>query len=173
MYIVIINGRPTVGKDEFVLQCRAIIPTVFNISTVDFVKHLATECGWDGTKTAANRKFLSDLKDLLTQWNDVPFKKIENELLLYARRMESYDIPEYQQIAFVHCREPQEIQKFVDRLGACSLLITRPGVDGHEQYNHADTEVENYHYDFTIANDGTIEDLYNKAKEFLTVLTGH
>lgn len=84
MKIVVINGFPGAGKDEFVSCCKKLIgePYVRNISTVDFVKYIATECGWDGTKTPKNRAFLSNLKDLLIEWNDVPFKKIEKALSL-------------------------------------------------------------------------------------------
>ena len=78
--VVIVNGKPGVGKSEFERQCAAQCnlfhrTTGFSLgrdlwidvtSTVDFVKEIATECGWDGTKTLENRKFLSDLKDLLT-----------------------------------------------------------------------------------------------------------
>lgn len=84
MEIIVINGFPGAGKDEFVNCCKKLIgePYVRNISTVDFVKYIAAECGWDGTKTPENRAFLSDLKDLLTKWNDVPFKKVEKALCL-------------------------------------------------------------------------------------------
>ena len=46
------------------------------ISTVDFVKEVAKFCGWNGQKTPKDRKFLSDLKNILTQWNDIPYKDI-------------------------------------------------------------------------------------------------
>ena len=46
-----------------------------NVDSVNLVKSLATMAGWDGNKTEKNRKFLSDLKDLLSNWNDVPYKE--------------------------------------------------------------------------------------------------
>ena len=77
MRVVIINGKSSVGKDCFVTMCKEILGAeyVCNVSTVDFVKEVAEFCGWDGTKTPENRKFLSDLKDLLTDWNDIPLKR--------------------------------------------------------------------------------------------------
>ena len=66
--VVVINGSGGVGKSTFIELCREWDNRVFETSTVDFVKEVAKMCGWDGTKTDENRKFLSDLKDLLSQW---------------------------------------------------------------------------------------------------------
>ena len=62
------------------------------LSTVDFVKEIAKKCGWDGTKDLKNRKFLSDLKDLLTNWNNVPFNKIEQQVKSIEDEWKYYDI---------------------------------------------------------------------------------
>ena len=76
--VVIVNGFPRSGKDTFVNFCKEKLGAFgVSVSTVDFVKYLAAQSGWDGSKTPENRKFLSDLKDLLTEWNDVPWKKVE------------------------------------------------------------------------------------------------
>ena len=66
MEIIVINGYPESGKDTFVNLCKNIVGESFvkNISTVDFVKEVAMLCGWDGTKTPKNRKFLSDLNHI-------------------------------------------------------------------------------------------------------------
>ena len=75
--IVVVNGMPMVGKSQFVEYCLKELGIYGEeVSTVDFVKELAKLSGWDGVKRPRDRKFLSDLKDLLTEWNDVPYKKI-------------------------------------------------------------------------------------------------
>lgn len=169
MRIIVINGMPQAGKDEFVKMCQKHCYWCFNISTVDFVKEVAATCGWDGTKTPNNRKFLSDLKDLLTQWNDVPYKKIEREIQLIEARMKSHDFdPDKDGIIFIHCREPQEIHRFVTKMGAGTLLIRRPEIESNEQSNHADAQVFDYPYDCVIRNDGTLQELEGKAYLFLT-----
>lgn len=160
--VVIINGSPMSGKSTFVDICKHISKRgrVHEYSTVDFVKQIAEECGWDGTKDAKNRKFLSDLKDLLAEWNDVPFKK-SKEFIDAVHTFAQGDI-----MVFIHCREPQEIQKFVDHYGKdqChTLLIQRPSVDGDDQSNHADAQVDEYDYDLTIVNDGTLDQLKETA----------
>lgn len=168
MEIVVINGRPRAGKDLFVFCCKAIAgERCFSTSTVDIVKELATQAGWDGEKNAKNREFLSDLKDLLTKWNDVPYddvvRKIREWELLSPYKKDKL-------IAFIHCREPEEIQKFVDRLGAITLLIKRPETDDNITSNHADENVFDYEYDYTIMNDSTKEELLIKAKEWLKTI---
>jgi hypothetical protein len=169
MKIIVINGMPRAGKDEFVKMCQKHCHWCFNFSTVDFVKEVATQCGWDGTKTPKNRKFLSDLKDLLTQWNDVPYKKIEHEIQFAATYMKNYDFdPNTDGIAFIHCREPKEIHRFVTEMGASTLLIRRPEIENKEQSNHADADVFDYPYHCVIRNDGTLEELEGKAYLFLT-----
>ena len=44
-------------------------------STVDFIKFAAAKFGWEGTKEPKDRKMLSELKRILKEWNDVPYKK--------------------------------------------------------------------------------------------------
>ena len=93
MKYVCINGAPRSGKDTFVDICHLLLgDRCFNVSSVDFVKHLATECGWNGEKNLKNRKFLSDLKDLLTQWEDVPYKKIVEAISDYEKNVISKGI---------------------------------------------------------------------------------
>ena len=174
--VVIINGLPRAGKSQFVQYCKEVTKPyhVFEYSTVDFVKDLAKQSGWDGTKTAENRKFLSDLKDLLTQWNDVPFKKTGAFVQqAYNAAVES-SIPPEEVLIFVHCREPQEIQKFVDYFGndCITLLIRRAAVENNKQSNHADEQVFDFNYGLILTNDGTLEDLQAQARWFVSGLLG-
>lgn len=168
MKIFVINGMPLSGKSTFVSFCLDELGAWGKeVSTVDFVKELAKECGWDGTKTPLNRKFLSDLKDLLTEWGDVPYKEIIKEKKIWEYGFEQFDIPTKDCFFFIHCREPQEIQKFVDRVNAETILIRRESVESKEQSNHADAEVFNFKYDYEIENNGDLKELKIKAKKFL------
>ena len=182
--VVICNGKPGSGKTTVqdiakrLCLCDSTarywfgnaMPTVIDsCSTVDFVKEVATFCGWDGTKTLENRRFLSDLKDLLTNWGDVPGEKI-------FERVDKLDKLERSQFAnwilFVDCREPAEIEKLKKRFNATTLLVRRLGDEVVETSNHADAEVFNYEYDYTIKNYGTLEDLQNEVHYFLKYMKG-
>ena len=170
MKIVIINGKGGTGKDTFVVMCKDILGAerVFNISTVDFVKEVATMCGWDGTKTPKNRKFLSDLKDLLTEWDDVPLKKIMADAVSCSACAEVLGELD-KSVLFIHCREPKEIEKLVGAFqgDTVTLLIRREAAENVQQINHADNEVLNYEYDYTIPNNGSLSELRARAEEFL------
>lgn len=167
MKYFIINGRPRSGKDTFVNFCLEELGAFGKlISTVDFVKKIATECGWDGTKDLKNRKFLSDLKDLLTNWGDVPYKKTLQEIDMFKFDLDYWDVSD-KGIVFIMCREPKEIDRFERELNAKSVLIRRASVEFEQQSNHADSEVLNHKYDYIIENNGTIDELKEKAKGFL------
>lgn len=166
--IIIVNGAPRSGKDTFVNFCLKELKGLGkSVSTVDFVKEIAAMCGWDGTKTLKNREFLSNLKDLLTEWGDVPYKKIAKEIALFDYALNQYDIDGDRGFVFVMCREPQEIQKFVDRLGAKTLCVRREEAENSEFSNHADANVLDYEYDYYIDNNKNLAHLQNAARVFL------
>lgn len=160
------------GKDTFCDLClkymtaRGIMGG--KISTIDFVKRLAMQVGWDGLKEAKDRKFLSDLKDLLTEYNDSPFTIVEQQIRqVYLHFNKEMGVPEDRIVFFVHCREPKEIQKFVDKMGAETLIIRREEMEKLPQSNHADEEVLNYTYTYEIKNDKGIEELEKEAMKFI------
>ena len=166
MKYFIVNGKPCSGKDTFVNFCLEELGAFGKlISTVDFVKKIAIKCGWDGTKDSKNRKFLSDLKDLLTNWGDVPYIKTLQEIKLFYYDLEYYDV-EDSGVVFIMSREPEEISRFEKELGAKSILIRRNAVEFNEQSNHADSEVLNHKYHYIIDNNNTLEKLKIKAKKF-------
>ena len=171
MKVVIINGIGGSGKDTFVTMCKDILGSIraINISTVDFVKEIAEYCGWDGTKTPENRKFLSDLKRVLTEWNEVPLKKICQEVKVWQHLwLGSGDYGK--SVVFIHCREPKEIDKLVqefEQYSPVTLLIRRSEAEKIEQINDSDNSVLDYTYDYVIWNDGTLSQLRAEAQVFL------
>ena len=168
--IIIVNGSAGSGKDTFVDFCLEILgPYGAKVSTVDFVKYLAVQCGWDGTKTLENRKFLSDLKDLLTKWADVPYHKTMCEIENHFFGLGQFDLRDMG-VVFVMCREPEEIQKFVERTGAKTLCIRRKSAEEKTTSNHADAKVLEYEYDYYIDNNHSLEHLKIAAKAFVDLI---
>lgn len=175
--IIIINGQPRTGKSAFVQRCKLVSKPqhIYEYSTVDFIKYLADECGWDGIKRPKDRKFLSDLKDLLTEWGDVPFKQCIKKVNETYDHADYFGIPHEKTLIFIHCREPHEIQKFVDYYGSdkCkTLLIRRPTEETNDQSNHADAQVFDYRYDEVIINDRDLDYLEELAEEFVAEKIG-
>jgi hypothetical protein len=169
MKIFVINGAAGSGKDTFVELCRKFTGDAFllNISTVDKVKEIATACGWDGTKTPENRKFLSDLKALLTDWADVPLNDMIQKIERFKRGFEAYDVSDDRAVVFIHCREPEEICKLVKTLGAHTLLVRRAAAENIAVSNQSDARVLDYEYDIHINNNGSLEELERTAEVFI------
>lgn len=198
--VFIINGYPESGKDTFV-DIVTNIGIYFdkhdkytgalkegfltiNSSTVDIIKHVAKILGWDGVKTPEARKFLSDLKDLSTNFNDYPNQKIINDVkacresqiavnkatgdYYYHEKVDNVLVNNAFKFWFIHCREPEHIEKLKNAIGNdCYTIFMVRDVHIKEASNHADANVENYKYDFYIDNTGTLEDLEAKAFKFL------
>ena len=135
---VIINGCGGVGKDEFIKKCRLFNNNIVNMSTVEYVKKIALQCGWDGKKDDKGRRLLSDLKDALTRYNNIPVQHILESLCNYDNS-----------IIFIHCREPDEIKFLKDKLKAKSLLITNANISLIKT-NHADRCVFDTDYDYIV-----------------------
>lgn len=165
--IFIINGSGGSGKDSFIdildkqfwEKCA-----VANYSSVTKVKEIAKAIGWDGSKTERDRKFLSDLKLLTTEYNDMPM----NDMKKMATYFMGIDIP-VPRIMFLHIREPEEIAKAINefkKYNAKAILIKRDSIK-HITSNMADKNVYDYDYDIVIDNDGTLEELKEKARCFM------
>lgn len=156
--VIVLNGVGHSGKDSFCDFLSKYIPT-YHYSIAALPKEAAKILGWDGDKREKDRRFLSDIVDLSTEYNDAPFQdlvsivadfknnKIETELLV------------------IDIRDPKDIARAVETFDAKSVLIRNPKVESIET-NHADRDVENYNYDYVIDNDETLEDLDRKAEEF-------
>ena len=142
----VINGRGGVGKDtlcEFAARAFSVV----NLSSVDPIKALAKQVGWQGEKTDKVRRFLSDLKALTIAYNDYPT----------TWGLEQYNrfLAGDAQIMFFHIREAEEIDKFVRATGgaAKTLLIRRAAAHTGAYGNRSDDEVESYQYDYIFNND--------------------
>lgn len=131
------------------------------------VKYIAARVGWDGTKTPKNRKFLSDLKQLLVEWNDIPYKDVIKTAQYARDELNSYGIT-HTLYVFVQCREPEEIQKFVDRVGARTIFVSRK--DHEKPTNESDIATRRYNYETTIFNDSDLDQLALCAQAYVKSL---
>lgn len=160
--LFVINGMARSGKDTFCNFVRDYSGhDTFIISSVDDIKEKAKTMGWDGvSKTEIDRKFLSDLKDLCTWYNDSPYTYVKNQIMYFEATPKT-------EIMFIHIREPQEIEKIKATYPYVkTILVTNKNVPIITS-NSADAGVFDYHYDYYIKNDGTLEDLKNNALSFI------
>lgn len=160
--VIITNGSGGCGKDTFFSYINEIIPSI-KYSSIDKVKEIAKIIGWTGGKTEKDRKFLSDLKLLTSEYNNMPLddlKSIVNDFINNKL---------FGELLVIDIREPDEIAKAVAEFEATTVLIRNPNVKKITS-NMADANVENYEYDYIIENNGTLDDLKRKAHEFVNIL---
>lgn len=164
MKIFIVNGIGSSGKSSFEQYVQEVTKdrTVIITSIIDYVKDIATCAGWDGGKTMADRKFLSNLKDILTEWNDSPMQEIINQVE-DIRVHEGDD-----SIVFIDMREPDDIDRFIanSKDEVSTILVRRTEKEGTSYGNHADDNVFNYNYDIVIENNKDLLDLRSAAVTF-------
>lgn len=167
MKIIIINGSAETGKDQFVNFFKKHYKyKCINWSTIDKVKKISKKnFGWNGKKTEESRLFLSEIKRLWTEFNNGPFEHINEKISSHYSKLKNKDKDNV--VYFIHCREPQEIQKFVNKYSElCStLLLKKENVDVPN--NNSDKNVDNFDYDYIIENNGDKKELEQKAISFI------
>lgn len=166
MKIIVINGQGGVGKDSFVGYCGYEDEGVYNFSMVEGVKYAAKVLGWIGQKEPKDRKFLSDLKDLATEYNDYPFRDVLGDVRATAKRYKWYNPSDNELVCFIHARELEDINRWVYDYGARALIIRRPEVES-TYGNHADDDVFEVDYDYVIWNTGDLYQLKDTAERFI------
>ena len=182
--VVIINGKPQSGKDTFCKYAQGYCDddesaNTLIISSVDPLKEMLTQLGWDGTKTNKIRDMLMDMKQLWVQNQDGPTMFLFNNILEFHKACTGDD-----NIVFVHIREPEEIKKLVNALtgfesmgiDVISLLVIRKGEEDTPnqpaETRRSDDEalINSYKYDVTINNDEDLIKLQELAAEFVDKL---
>ena len=160
--IVIINGKPKSGKDTFVELCT-FYTRVYNFSSIDPIKEIASKYfGYsDKNKSLKDRKFLSDLKALTTEYCNFSHLATCEAINRFIYQMD-------RDLMFIHIREAKEIIKLKKEFpGIITLFISRPEVDNKVYTNDSDNNVEEYNYDYTIINAYTMDEYKIKAKQFI------
>jgi len=160
MKIYIMNGFPGSGKTTFEKCVGNLVKHVSIISTIDPIKKIAYDFGWNGEKDAKGRKLLADLKRAWVTYDDQPFRYIGYEL-----NGIDYDYPDC--VVFIDSREPEEIKELCERFEAKSVLIRRASVENKDQSNDSDKNVLDYNYDIIIENNGDLGDLALAAENFV------
>ena len=155
--IFITNGMARCGKDTFAAFLNEFVPTL-KYSSIDRVKEIAAQCGWEGGKTEKDRKFLSDLKCLTSEYSDMPFRAM-------AKMVEFFNGCIRYDVLLIDIREPAEIEKAKKAFNAKTILIKNDRVETITS-NMADANVYNYTYDYVVENNGTLDEFRENVKQF-------
>ena len=151
--IIVINGKGGSGKDELI---KHFPEKYLNLSSIDPVKKIARDFGWDGSKDAKGRLFLNQLKTAADSYNNF------TNTYLVERICTSIvcDTEDPVETFFVHIREPEKIQFFIKsmkpllpKLNAAIFTVLVKAPWSLDYYgNAADDGVENYPYDIIFEN---------------------
>jgi hypothetical protein len=199
-HVYIINGYARSGKDtfikmvgkEFIVGNKDVpyFTYVTSISSVQGIKDIsAFYFGYDeNRKNDKDRKFLSDLKALTTDYCDFSMNYILKQVI-------TDDIFGAKYI-FIHIREPKEIDRAKEMVGEIifphfskivtqydydadtlisarkffdvkTVFVSNDRVKAKVTNNASDTDVEKYRYDFLINNNGSLDDLKKEARWFV------
>lgn len=168
--IVIINGFPGAGKDTFVACCGMVVKEgVYNLHTSQPVKDALFSLGWKNEKTPEIRDLLAYLRKESDSFFDTSFQYITSKVRQFGLA------ENFKPIIFIHCREPINIKRYVDSYKrVTTLLISRQRGESETfeplSTNDSDRDVNLYQYDKVIQNDGSVQELYAKAKEYVEEL---
>lgn len=157
--IFIVNGSGGVGKDTFAEFLNEFV-SVFKYSSISKVKDIAKDCGWTGGKTERDRRFLSDLKQLTSEYSDMPFTDVAKAVDRFRRHMP------HKKVMLIDIREPEEIDRAKRTFGARTILITNYRVTRITS-NISDANVNEYDYDFIFRNNGTLNEFKEDVEDFV------
>ena len=73
-------------------------------------------------------------------------------------------------LMFIHIRDIPEIRRMVKKYPCIKTLLVKNDRVKIITSNVADANVEEYNYDFIINNNGTLDELREKAREFVMSL---
>lgn len=163
--IIIVNGHPKSGKTQFELYLAKHTNAIIYSSITPVKEYAKKYFGWSGNeddKTEEWRRFFSELKRMLV----VEFDYIAEDL---GKQINEFYRDTNGDLLLIDSREPEEIERFKNCFHATTLFIKNDRVE-KIMSNDADANVENYKYDYYIDNNSTLDDLEQKAIEFINEL---
>ena len=168
MKIILIGGKANTGKDstaEYIDEYyRSRGLDVVNIQIAYYIKMYAKQIAkWDGDNETKPRQLLQDLgTELIRKQIDEYFfiKRILQDIDIYSRY---FDV-----ITISDGRLPEEFEEITKAYPeTVTIHVTRPGYVSHltkDQKAHVtEALVDEITYEYEIVNDGTLEDLEEKA----------
>ncbi len=168
MKIFLIGGKANSGKDStadgITKYYREKGKDVVNIQIAYYIKMYAKQIAkWDGDNETKPRQLLQDLgTELIRKQIDEYFfiKRILQDIDIYSRY---FDV-----ITISDGRLPEEFEEITKAYPeTVTIHVTRPGYVSHltkgQKAHLTETLVDDINYEYEIVNDGTLEDLEEKA----------
>ncbi len=168
MKIFLIGGKANSGKDstaDYITKYyREKGKDVVNIQIAYYIKMYAKQIAkWDGDNETKPRQLLQDLgTELIRKQIDEYFfiKRILQDIDIYSRY---FDV-----ITISDGRLPEEFEEITKAYPeTVTIHVTRPGYVSHltkgQKAHLTEALVDDIKYEYEVVNDGTLEDLEEKA----------
>lgn len=171
MNVICITGKAQHGKDTlagFLLDTlesrgKRVLITHYG----DLLKYVCWSFfGWDGKKDEAGRSLLQYVgtEKIRAKKPDFWVNFIRDILSMFPNEWDTVIIPD--------CRYPNECDMLRDlEYGVSVIRVIRDGfvspLTEAQQAHPSETSMDGYQTDYTIHNDGTLDDLRKKADEWL------
>ncbi len=172
--ILVVSGKANCGKDttcemiDNYLMVKGL--SSINLQFSSYIKMYAKEIsGWDGSENSKPRTLLQQLgTDIIRKDIDNNFfiKRIIGDIKVYSYY---FDV-----ITISDARFPEELDAVAEAFdNVYKVRIERPNfnnsLDSKEKKHRTETALDDYKdYDYIIINDGTKEDLNEKAKKLIS-----
>lgn len=172
--MIIISGKAQVGKTTTANMIKNYC-TSLNIKSVvtsyaKYIKMYTKDItDWNGEEEDKPREVLQSLGDVIRDYLkklDFLIKRLDEDIDFYKLFVNICIIDD--------ARYPEEIDFFKQKYASetISIQIQRPDFESNLKFkekNHKTEQMlDNYnHYDYTIINDGTLEDLKDKVQKLL------
>lgn len=155
--VFIINGMARCGKDTFCKFIAENYEQTIHFSIIDSLKHYARQLNWNEDKDEKGRKFLYGLKQLTDEYDDRNFIIVKEKV----NRLSTDKT-----VFLIDMREVKDIERARKELNAKIVLIKNNNISNITS-NDADAGVFDISYDIEIDNSGSLDDLRNKAIDFI------
>ena len=171
MNVICISGKAQNGKDTVAETIRDSLEEdgkrVLITHYGDLVKYIAkTYSDWDGEKDEQGRETLQFIgTDIVrtkrpTYWVDFIISILE----LFGNNWDYVLIPD--------CRFPDECDSLIKRGFHTKIIrVERPNfvspLTAEQQKHPSETAMDNYNFDYTIVNDGTLDNLRKKVDKLV------
>lgn len=162
------HGKTTIAKmisDKYKTMDKKCI----NTSYAKYIRMYATELTeWDGNMDTKPRTFLQNIGALLRSEVSPTFfiDRMKDDINLYKRFVDIITIDD--------ARMPKEIDTFTGLYpnNVVTIKVIRPNFDSdltpEQKSNITEVSLDNYDkYDYTIENDGSLDDLRNKIDSLI------
>lgn len=160
--VIILNGIGRSGKGSVYKFMNEIIPGI-QYSWIDFTRNMMREAGIPvDDKTPEMRKCLAEV-GLALENLDVPYRDCISIIENVSRRClnDVYNV-------YLDCREPRNIDRIkeyckVAHIKCVTIYVVRKGIECPDNKADIAAQQTDYFYDYTICNNGTLEDLKRKC----------